>query len=312
MSRNFEIGSRNMDVAGHMALKRDILSYSTIATVSYRWDQFVGYLQKQTQVRRLEQVTREVVAAYSTRVRESHERGDLSRNTAVNYISAVNTVMKILRGDDLTRVRPRLDAGLPSSPFGPKLNRGARYNERACRDLTPLLSTLTKLQREFGLRFEESAKIDAAAALREILATGFLTIGLGTKAGKKRILKIRNEVRQLRAIEEAAALQNGGKSMIPETKDYKSFHSHAYYWAGVCGVRFHDARHAYAQETYLSLAGWPPPIALNLSRKEHISYILKTYGVTTADYRRTDREVRLLISRELGHERISVTRTYLG
>lgn len=43
------------------------------------------------------------------------------------------------------------------------------------------LGALLELQRNFGLRFEESAKLDAARALREAEKTGAVSIKDGTK-----------------------------------------------------------------------------------------------------------------------------------
>jgi len=63
----------------------------------------------------------------------------------------------------------------------------------------------------------------------------------------------------------------------------------------------HGLRHAYAQRRYEELTGWQSPAASGPSSKS-----------LTQEQRDQDREVRLIISRELGHEREQVTAVYLG
>ncbi|MCP4407497.1 MAG: integrase, partial [Gammaproteobacteria bacterium] len=63
----------------------------------------------------------------------------------------------------------------------------------------------------------------------------------------------------------------------------------------------HGLRHAYAQDRYAEMTGWAAPTAGGptskaLSRAEKV----------------VDREARLTISCELGHEREQITAVYLG
>ena len=60
-------------------------------------------------------------------------------------------------------------------------------------------------------------------------------------------------------------------------------------------------RHAYAQARYEELTGWKCPATGGPDRK-----------ILTQEQRELDREARLIISRELGHEREQVTVAYLG
>jgi hypothetical protein len=63
----------------------------------------------------------------------------------------------------------------------------------------------------------------------------------------------------------------------------------------------HGLRHAYAQNRYEELTGWLCPAAGGPVAKE-----------LTPEKREQDREARLTISCELGHEREQVTGAYLG
>ena len=65
--------------------------------------------------------------------------------------------------------------------------------------------------------------------------------------------------------------------------------------------RMHGLRHAYAQNRYEELTGWKCPAAGGPDRKS-----------LTTEQRQSDREARLIISFELGHEREAMTAAYLG
>lgn len=65
--------------------------------------------------------------------------------------------------------------------------------------------------------------------------------------------------------------------------------------------KLHGLRHAYAQERFEELTGRLPPALGG-----------KTSAALTPEEKAQDREARLTISRELGHEREQVTAVYLG
>ena len=63
----------------------------------------------------------------------------------------------------------------------------------------------------------------------------------------------------------------------------------------------HGLRHAYAQNRYEELAGWSCPAAGGPVARD-----------LTPEQRERDRDARVTISLELGHEREAVTAAYLG
>jgi hypothetical protein len=65
--------------------------------------------------------------------------------------------------------------------------------------------------------------------------------------------------------------------------------------------RFLTAVHNYAQTRYAELTGWKAPAAGGPTSKQ-----------LSADQKVIDRQARLTISRELGHEREQITAVYLG
>jgi hypothetical protein len=65
--------------------------------------------------------------------------------------------------------------------------------------------------------------------------------------------------------------------------------------------KMHGLRHAYAQQRYLDLTGWPSPHGGGPSKE-----------ALTAAQQQIDLRARLAISRELGHVREQITAVYLG
>lgn len=154
-----------------------------------------------------------------------------------------------------------------------------------------------KLQEAFGLRREESIKFIGAWADRDdkiVLKASWC------KGGREREIPIRNE-QQRNVLNEVKAFAKG-KSLIPVTLTYvqqlRRYEDHTSK-AGLC--KMHGLRHAFAQLRYYELTGRLAPAAGGKTSKE-----------LTAEEKSLDREARLIISKELGHEREQITSIYLG
>jgi hypothetical protein len=153
------------------------------------------------------------------------------------------------------------------------------------------------LQDAFGLRREEAIKFSPSYADKgdhlELKASW-------TKGGKARSIPIRSPLQ--RAVLDRAHQLAGKGSLIPSDRNYRQqlrIYEGQTIRAGLS--RMHGLRHAYAQRRYEELTGWQSPAAGGPSLK-----------LLSAGDRRLDQEARLTISRELGHERTSVVRIYLG
>lgn len=154
-----------------------------------------------------------------------------------------------------------------------------------------------ELQQAFGLRREESIKFIPAYADQG----DHLTLKASwTKGGKARVIPIRTES-QRKVLDRARKLAGKG-SLIPSNRNYRQqlriYEGHTLR-AGL--PKMHGLRHAYAQQRYEELTGWKSPAAGGPISKS-----------LTPEQQALDREVRLIISRELGHEREQVTAVYLG
>lgn len=154
-----------------------------------------------------------------------------------------------------------------------------------------------ELQRAFGLRREECLKFQPGYAIQE---DHIRLKPSWTKGGKARAVPIRNEAQ--RAVLAKAKRLAGGGSMIPSELSYKDQLNR--YTAAVAAAglsKLHGLRHEYAQIRYQELTGWPAPAVGGPNTKE-----------LSPLQRAKDQEARLIVSRELGHERKQITAVYLG
>jgi hypothetical protein len=154
-----------------------------------------------------------------------------------------------------------------------------------------------ELQQAFGLRREEAMKFQPSFADR---GDHLVLKASWTKGGRERTIPVRTE-EQRDALNRARRLAGLG-SLIPGNRNYVQ--QMRVYEGNTCRAglsKMHGLRHAYAQNRYKELTGWKAPAAGGQDSKS-----------LTPEQRETDREVRLTISRELGHDREAVVSTYLG
>lgn len=155
------------------------------------------------------------------------------------------------------------------------------------------------LQREFGLRREESIKIRINQA---VVGDELHLKGSWCKNGRSRIIKIR-EPNQWRVIQQVKDfVGNSQRALIPANKKYvqqENIYDHQLKRAGI--HKAHGLRHAYAQQRYYDLTGWQCPVKggpLKAKLDEQQLYL--------------DYVARGIVSEELGHERIDVINQYIG
>lgn len=156
-----------------------------------------------------------------------------------------------------------------------------------------------ELQLAFGLRRKECLLFQPAYAM----AVGPDKIQLKaswTKGGRWRVLPIRTAY-QREVLARAAALAGTG-SMIPKEQRYierLKQYENATSRAGLS--RLHGLRHEYAQQRYQELTGWACPAKGGPTARQ-----------LSPDQKAKDQAVRLQISQELGHNRLSISAVYLG
>ena len=157
--------------------------------------------------------------------------------------------------------------------------------------------TSVRLQQAFGLRREESIKFRPSYAE---LGDRIRLKGSWTKGGRPREIPILDEA-QRKLLDSVKALVGGG-SLIPAEllyKQQKERYDNVIQAAGLHNL--HGLRHSYAQRRYHQLTGWPSPAAGGP----------KSEDLSPLNFE-LDQRSRLIVSRELGHNRIGITAVYLG
>jgi integrase len=161
----------------------------------------------------------------------------------------------------------------------------------------PYVRLSLRLQAEFGLRREEAIKFSPNYAIQ---ADQVRLKASWTKGGRARTVPIRTDA-QRQLLEEVKALARGG-ALIPPNKNYeKQLHRYERQVRTAGTKNPHGLRHAYAQRRYEELTGWQAPVAGGPAARS-----------LSEAQRALDMGARLTISRELGHERISISAVYLG
>ncbi len=154
-----------------------------------------------------------------------------------------------------------------------------------------------ELQQAFGLRREEAIKFQPKFADR---GNHIALKASWTKGGKPREIPVRTEAQRL-VLNRARELAGNG-SLIPSSRNYRQqLRIYERHTANAGLSRMHGLRHAYAQQRYQELTGWPAPAAGG-----------PKVQTLTPEQKRIDHESRLTISQELGHVRTEVLSIYCG
>lgn len=308
MSRNAGVGTRRFAPAGRILLNQEIakknLSFQSVDSVDKSWSKFVAYAQSEG-VRRLEHVTFEVAVKYGKNLAKQVEEKHYKAGYVQRLISAVNTVMRLAQ-PGWRRVSAVRDCGVArriavrkNSPSGSDENEVGQVVQDLTATNQVAAAAVVGLCWSLGLRLKEAALLNANKALAQALKKEEVEISLGTKGGRKRFVKLFHS-HQFEALEEASKVQGQGSSVIPSELDWQAFRQTVLYRArktmksrGI--IKFHDLRAAYACRRYKELTGYPAPIISGkIIDKEK------------------DLIAREQISKELGHNRISVVSAYVG
>ncbi|ARG98268.1 phage integrase N-terminal domain-containing protein [Legionella micdadei] len=170
----------------------------------------------------------------------------------------------------------------------------------------PMIRLSLEAQYLFGLRREESMKLVISEAWfgeRLILKSSW------TKGGIGRAIDITSK-EQKEWLEKTIKQISPGHSLIPKNKTYKQYLRQYQTEIEKLGLKnCHGLRHAYAQRRYHDLTRQLSP--------DKQPFECPIEGGKTSKYlsqseKAIDREAREIISRDLGHSRVSITKTYLG
>ena len=153
------------------------------------------------------------------------------------------------------------------------------------------------LQSAFGLRREEAIKFNPKYAIRH----GFIRLKASwTKGGRYREIPI-TSIKQQKALHAVQQMTKRG-ALIPSHLNYKQQMKRYEYQTHKAGwYNTHGLRHAYAQNRYQEITKLKCPLQGG-----------PTYKMMSPSQREMVHLARLQISKELGHQRVSITTTYLG
>ena len=177
-------------------------------------------------------------------------------------------------------------------------DRGVDMTEEMVKALpSPRLQASAGLQKAFGLRISESVVIKPRRADQ---GDKLVMKGSWCKGRRPRTLDIRTPEQRL-ALDFAKKVAGRGSLIDPSKTRDKWLGSTRYYYRKVGISRTHGVRHRYAQIRYREITGWACIAVGGLAKEE-----------LTPEQKAVDRQARLQISEELGHERLRVTSIYLG
>ena len=273
-------------------LARDIAQYfNKGSAIESKIETTLNTLRETTGVKGLKQIDSQVIEAYVATLQDRVQEGSLSRHTAETYVSALNRIIEYTN----THLNKNLET---VSQKEAQLSRGSfEYVDRSISKDTheaflsflnqnndikaQALSHSVELQREFGLRLRESLAIKQET-IQQALKSGYLhlTGQDGTKNSRTRDIPVRTEAQKelLKSILDFQK-ENNLKSLAPTThlREQYSFAKNmqdSFNKSDSDYFHFHGERHAYAQQRIEEGAS------------------------------------KIEVSRELGHNRQEVTRTY--
>lgn len=272
------------------------------ATTKARWKRFCRFCES-LMIFEVEKISAEVLITYADTC------AGLATATAQNYISSVNSVMKIL-DKNWKSVSPKGLIGRSRSSVRKKSVLFSYDDIRlAIEDLENQgeieLAAVVFLAANFGLRRRECVLLDIDVAIKEAKKHGSIDIVNGTKGGRgrsiMRLVPCSNS--QLNKLIEINKNIKKRRSLIPEGMNLKDFYQRV---SNYClpvlkknGIeRIHDLRVYYACKRYELLTGFIAPC----NRKN---------GDDSASAL-IDSEAREKISNELGHSRIQIVSAYIG
>ncbi len=120
-------------------------------------------------------VTREHIISYGQYLKSEFDNGKFaSTNTVSSYLSGMDTVMKLIHGDNWEKISSLKDCGL--EPISHIPNKKPKLDKNNFPDIESLAGYLLDLQMSLGVTVREALILDLKAALIEGRTTGFITM----------------------------------------------------------------------------------------------------------------------------------------
>jgi hypothetical protein len=310
MENSMKVGGRNYGFghqfswAGREALI-DHYGQGHFGTIQAHADRFKKFVQfcRAHGIRDAREVTLSIVADYGKYLSDLIFDDELEVSYAQNLLSTINVTMKSLRGDRTIFISPSETVGKrchirTDTPTHMSVEDVQIFAQQMERLGEPEIAAIVLLARCLGLRFRECALLDSARALREAVRKSHISLNRGTKGGRPRQIQILFDI-QKEALGFAAAVQGKRQCLIPERMKYDQWRNYAYGHLYKNRFRhFHDLRSAFACSRYEIEAGVVAPVL--------------ACGAVQRPSKEEDKRARIVVSRELGHNRHDVLNAYIG
>ena len=255
-------------------------------------------LQLQTMANHLNELGYRRMAAASLKPKHidalvaRYQEEELSPSTIKNYMSALRWWAEKI-GKQNVIARDNAYYSIESRVFVTNISKARDLDQDLLEKINdPHLKISLELQKAFGLRREEAIKFSPEYADQ---GDHIRLKDTWCKGGKAR--EIPTHTDEQRDVLKRARLVAGRGSLIPSHLMYVQqmrLYERETQKAGLS--KLHGLRHRYAQQRYKELTGKPAPACGGITRKQ-----------LTLEQKKLDKEVRLQISRELGHEREQIT-----
>ncbi|MCP4475601.1 MAG: integrase [Gammaproteobacteria bacterium] len=223
---------------------------------------------------------------------------ELAASTIKNRMSDLRWLAEKLGRPSLVAIK-NCDLAIPKRSFNTQQDKSIHLSVEQLANIDePDVKLSVLLQQAFGLRREESIKIQ----INQAVVNDYIELkGSWCKNGRpRRIPILTTQQREVVALCQAH-VGHTARALIPADKTYYQQLKHYENTLAKAGIhRCHGLRHAYAQQRYQALTGWPCP---------------KKGGPTKAAMsmaqQAMDRQARQQISEELGHHRIAILSVYI-
>ena len=289
--------------------------YSTRATHKKRALTFVHFCRRRG-VKDARDIDREFVRSFGQYVRQriggeyfwpdGAVDAQLSVAYAHNMISTANVIMRAFRGDNALKISGKEVLGVCRKSVRTREIQADVVDAKDAADRAIVAgfergSAVVLMARAWGMRVREAILADLDRMMREIKRTGEAAILEGCKGGRKsRDRRIRANELRMEALQFAIEVRpKGSKNLLSETDTVKRFLLREINPCRLilkkAGVpTFQELRAGFAQDVYEEILEGPSPLKQPIRDKV------------------MDRIAREEVSRQLGHNRISVASSYIG
>ncbi|MEC4749871.1 hypothetical protein [Methylomicrobium sp. Wu6] len=252
-------------------------------------------------------VTREHIIRYGQYLKSEFDNGKFAgTNTAASYLSGMNTVMKLIHGENWEKISPIKDCGL--EPISHIPNKKPELDKYGLPDIESLAGYLLELQISLGVTVREALILDLKKALTEGRSTGWVTV-THFQNGVKR--KVPCRLSAIKAIGSGIAARRLQKC-LPRKMEFDDFLAAHNKLATRKGYSTNTARGIYIRDRYQELTGVEPPIISGLSQTEHWQNLSRHSNKTTlSEAKGLDKNTRHQIAKEIGVLGIEPLKDYL-